>query len=231
MSHSVRKVSELSKTDIDQLFELFETAFQADRQGFETDLAEKSEILCLHEDDRLQAFSTLTSYSPEPGVRVLFSGDTFVCPKARGGHRLPLLWAQHVFGSMMTNDQERLYWLLLCSGFRTYRILPTFFHRFAPGVQSEPNLLKHRDQWARLIFQDRFSGGVVVPKWATPLRDPHPPIRLQNDPDVMFFQRVNPRHAEGDELVCLVPLEFENLRPAGLRLAQKRSSPTSSLSS
>jgi len=32
-----------------------------------------------------------------------------------------------------------------------------------------------------------------------------------SDPDVRFFELVNPRHRHGDRLVCLAPLSVANL--------------------
>jgi hypothetical protein len=78
-----------------------------------------------------------------------------------------------------------------------------------------------RDRWASELFGDRFSDGVVRPRWATPLHSPEPPQRLRSDPAVMLFFQSNPGYRRGDELVCLVPLREKNLTPAGRRLARR----------
>lgn len=220
MKFEVRHPESLSKHEIDELYELFLTAFQADRTGFEQDLSEKHRVLIVRDDKRLQAFTSLRVFRPQAGVRVFFSGDTFAAPEARVGHRLPSVWARYVFTELGSETSED-YWLLLCSGFRTYRILPTFFRSFCPSREGHPEFRELRDKWASEIFGSRFSQGVVKPRWATPLLHPEPPQRLLSDTDVRLFLDRNPGYREGDELVCLAPLAESNLTPAGLRLARR----------
>jgi hypothetical protein len=219
---SITSPDSLTVTEVQELFSLFSSAFEADRQGFEHDLLEKERVLRVRDDSGLEAFSTLKVYRPTADVRVVFSGNTYVSPRARAGHRLPALWAQYVFREMPKESGVDDYWLLLCSGYRTYRILPTFFQAFYPGPQGAQELDSCRDQWGRMIFGERYEHGIVKPRWATPLLDPDPPDRLLTDPHVQFFLQANPGFREGHELVCLLSLTEENLRPAGRRLALRR---------
>lgn len=218
MKVEVLDPKDLQGSQVDELYALFHTAFQASREGFEKDLREKEKLLLLSDETGLQAFSTLRSFHPQSDVRVIFSGDTFASPQARSGHRLPALWAEYVFRQMPRQEGVEDFWLLLCSGYRTFRILPTFFQSFVPGGQDETLLLR-RDHWAAELFGPRYCSGIVKPRWATPLYQPEPPARLLKDPHVQLFFRANPGYEEGDELVCLVPLCHSNLTPAGRRLA------------
>lgn len=210
----------LAEDDVKEMFSLFSTAFRADQGGFKSDLLEKQRVLRVRGEEGLVAFSTLTFYSPEPGVRVVFSGDTYVSPEARVGEGLPGLWARYVFAEMPREEGLDYYWLLLCSGYRTYRLLPTFFLHYAPEPESHPTLCAKLNTWAKEIFGDSFERGVVRPRFATPLKDPDPPERLKSDPHVAYFMNSNPGYSQGDELVCLTSLQRENLTPAGLRLAR-----------
>jgi hypothetical protein len=214
-------VTNISKPEVDELFALFQTAFQASRRGFQKDLEEKDFLLRVRSDEGLQAFSTLKLYYPEPGVRLLFSGDTFSAETARSGHHLPTRWAQFVFAELPHQPGMEDYWLLLCSGYRTYRILPTFFKTYVPSADSHPRLKERLDRWAAQLFCERYQEGVVKPRWPTPLHFPEPPPRLEVDPHVRFFSQANPGYSQGDELACLIPLERANLRPGGQRLAQR----------
>lgn len=218
MKVEVLDPKDLKVSQVEELFALFHTAFQASREGFENDLKEKEKVLLLSDEMGLQAFSTLRSFYPRSDVRVIFSGDTFASPQARSGHRLPALWADYVFRQMPREAGVKDFWLLLCSGYRTFRILPTFFQSFVPGGQDE-TLLLWRDQWATELFGSRYYSGIVKPRWATPLHQPEPPERLLQDPHVQLFFRANPGYQEGDELVCLIPLCQSNLTPTGRRLA------------
>lgn len=213
----VRPVREISTPEVDELYTLFQTAFSASRRGFDGDLEEKDYLLRVRTEQGLSAFSTLKIYYPEPGVRLLYSGDTL--SREGCGHHLPARWAQFVYRELPRQPGLDDYWLLLCSGYRTYRILPTFFQTYIPSEQGPPCLLQQRERWAGLLFGERYRDGVVHPQWPTPLHSPEPPSRLAEDPHVRLFQQLNPGHREGHELACLVPLDPANLRPSGRRLA------------
>ena len=213
-------VATVSSLEVDELFSLFRSAFEASRPGFQSDLQEKDFLLRVRRDDNLQAFSTLKIYYPEPGIRLLFSGDTFSAESARNGHQLLACWAHFVYTELPRQPGLEDYWMLLCSGYRTYRILPTFFQTYVPSGDSHPRLKERLDRWAAQLFCERYRDGVVSPRFPTPLHTPEPPARLSEDPHVRLFQKINPGHHQGDELACLIPLERANLRPGGRRLAR-----------
>jgi hypothetical protein len=215
----VRPITTVTAHEIDELFGLFQTAFSASRPGFQSDLQDKDFLLRVRGDGCLQAFSTLKIYHPEPGVRLLFSGDTFSAHPARRGHHLPSCWAHFVYTELPRQPGTEDFWLLLCSGFRTYRILPTFFATYVPSHDSHPRLTERLDRWAGMLFGERYGCGVVKPRFPTPLLSPEPPSRLGDDPHVRFFIEANPGHRQGDELACLIPLGRGNLKPGGRRLA------------
>lgn len=216
---SVDQPGHLAEQDIRELFALFQEAFDASEEGFREDLLDKERVLRVWGSSGLCAFSSLTTFRPDPGYRVFYSGDTFVSTEARMGHRLPAMWAQYVFQELPREKGVEDFWLLLCSGYRTYRILPTFFSSFSPGPEADPALEEWKERWANLRFGELYSGGIVKPSWPTILKEPEPPKRLLEDPHVKFFLEANPGYREGDELVCLVSLNTHKLTPAGRRLA------------
>lgn len=220
--NSVIRVEELKSQDVDEIYSLFRTAFSAVREGFESDLREKQYVLRVHDGAGLSAFSTLRIFRPEHGVRLFFSGDTFASPRCRQGRSLPTLWARFVYQEIQPEPDTEDYWLLLCSGYRTYRILPTFFREYAPSPEGCPHLEERLQRWSQTLFPGRYRDGVVMPRYPTPLLSPEPPSRLVEDEAVRFFQARNPGHRRGDELVCLAPLELSNLGPVGRRLLENR---------
>lgn len=201
------------------MFSLFGEAFVAQRDGFERDLRQKDLVLRVRNAGGLEAFSTLVTHSPEPGVKLLFSGDTYSSERARLGAGLPGLWARYVYRDMPREHGFEYYWLLLCSGFRTYRLLPTFFKKFCPGPNGSGTLKEKLVVWTRALYGERFQEGVVRPLWPTPLLQPEPPERMAEDIYVKFFLSTNPGYRNGDELACLVSLSTDNLTKAGRRLA------------
>lgn len=213
----------------DSMYRLLDRHFLGvERDRFLTDLAEKNWVLLLEETPgRLVGFSTLLLY--EDRVRggrdtVVYSGDTIVDPAAWGSPALARSWIRGVRRLHERRDAGRLWWLLITSGFRTYRFLPVFCRRFYPhhAASSTDALRARRDRLARRRFGDRYDPGSGIVRFARPQRL-RPglveiPASRRGDPHVTLFARLNPGHAEGDELVCLAELGDANLTRAGFRM-------------
>ncbi|HSS76332.1 MAG TPA: hypothetical protein VLV54_06265 [Thermoanaerobaculia bacterium] len=220
---------ELTADEREALFALLSAHFQGvTRERFAADLAEKNWILLLEEDGRLRGFSTLRIYEThglggEP-LTVIYSGDTIVEQGAWATAALPKSWIAAVRALRQRHPRGRLLWLLLTSGFRTYRFLPVFWRDFwpRPDRESPPEIRALLDHLARERFGPLFDAAAGVVRFPEPqvLReglDAIPEGRLA-DPHVAFFLERNPGWAQGDELVCLTELTEDNLTPAGRRM-------------
>lgn len=210
-----------------------------DRERFRADLAEKNWVLLLEDGrGRLVGFSTLLLYEDREGGfsgegdTVVYSGDTIVDPGAWGSPALARSWIRAVRGLHERWGAGRLWWLLITSGFRTYRFLPVFCRDYHPQHAASPSgeLRARRDRLARRRFGDRYdpSTGIVRlrrPQRLRPGLREVPEGRL-DDPHVALFASLNPGHAEGDELVCLAELGDANLTAAGLRMLYGAARPT-----
>ena len=197
------------------------------RDQFERDLAEKNRVILVRHGARLVGFSTLLAYEAffegEP-VSVIYSGDTIVAPEAWGSTALPRAWIATVNDLRASYGRGPYYWLLLTSGFRTYRFLPVFWRTFWPCFDAAPGA-PHRRLLARLArerFGEQFDEGTGLvrfhrPQKLLPSLAEVPAGRIA-DPHIAHFLSRNPRHAEGDELVCLTDLSADNLTAAGRRM-------------
>jgi hypothetical protein len=195
-------------------------------ERFEADLAEKNWVLLLEDESGLRGFSTLAIYETtgprgEP-LTVVYSGDTIVEKGAWATAALPKSWIAAVRSLRERHPRGRLIWLLLTSGFRTYRFLPVFWRDFWPrhGAAIPEDVRELRDHLARERFGDLYDAGVVRFPEPQVLReglDEVPEGRLR-DPHVAFFLEVNPGWSKGDELVCVTELTEGNLTPAGRRM-------------
>ena len=197
------------------------------RPQFESDLAEKNWVVLLRREERLVGFSTLriyrTVHAGEP-LTVVSSGDTIVAPEAWGTPALARAWIAAVNRLRADYPPSRCYWLLLTSGFRTYRFLPVFWREFHPhfAVATPPAVRRLVDQLAHEQFAGQYDAASGLVRFARPQRlrgllAGLPPGRTA-DPHVAFFLARNPGHAAGDELVCLTELSAANLTPAGRRM-------------
>ena len=198
------------------------------RERFEADLAEKPWVLLLEDGQELRGFSTLLLYEtalPGEGVcTAVYSGDTIVDPAAWGSAALPRFWIAAVRRLREEHPRGRLWWLLLTSGFRTYRFLPVFWKDFWPrrDAATPPDAQDRLDHLAgeRLGALYRKEEGIVRFPEPQKLRGPLAtvPSGRRLDPHVAFFLEKNPGWAEGDELACLTEIAESNLTPAGRRM-------------
>jgi hypothetical protein len=196
------------------------------RERFEADLAGKSAaLLLLDARSEIVGFSTVLVRAialAGENVTLVYSGDTVVDPSARQSALLARAWIGGV-RELVRGTSHRVLWLLICSGFRTYRFLPLFWRDFWPRWDraTPPRVAREIDELARGMFGTTWhrDAGVVRPYAPQRLRADGVTIaagRLR-DPDVAFFLSRNPGWERGDELVCLAEISEANLTRAGRR--------------
>lgn len=230
LSGTVQLVSTLSPAEEERMFSLLATYFaHTTRQRFATDLAEKEWVILMREEQTgiIQGFSTLMQMTEEFAggpVTIFFSGDTIIHRDFWGETVLPKLWSRHVFSLAAARPEQKAYWFLICSGYKTYRFLPVFFREFYPDYRSPtpPQLQALIDRLGRHKHGDEYDAnrGVVTFKEPSPLREGVAEITTQRlaDPHVAFFRQVNPGHDLGDELACLTEISPCNVTAAGKRM-------------
>jgi hypothetical protein len=209
------------------MFDLLSTSFSGvDRDTFETDLARKNWTILLDDDSgQLRGFSTLLVYrSIRAPITVVYSGDTIVDRAWWGSSALPLTWLRAVRELTASTNGDAVYWLLLTSGYRTYRFLPVFFRDFYPRADSEPAAKSLLDSLASEQFGELYdpSRGIVRfkrPQVLVPELLDVPQGRTR-DRHVSFFLDRNPGYVRGDELACLTRFDDENFTPAARRMAR-----------
>jgi len=227
---TVKPVRELTASDRNAMFRLMERYFENVRlERFEADLNEKEWVTLLYEIDssELQGFSTLMRLEEEidgEPVTAFFSGDTVVSRRYWRETLLPRLWGRLFFKLAEGMGERKVYWFLICSGYKTYRFLPVFFRVFYPchRDQCPGHIRRIMDRLASRKFPAEYDAerGVVRFREATPLKAGVADVTDQRlkDPHVAFFQEINPGHVYGDELVCLTEVAYDNLTPAGRRV-------------
>ena len=224
----------LRAEDRDRMYEILRRYFAGtDRARFEADLLEKDTVIVLRdrESGGIRGFSTLmrmTARIDGTDVIAFFSGDTIVEPAYWGDPALSRMWGSLVFGEAdrlaIESPAARVFWFLICSGYKTWRFLPVFFREFYPSAEAPTPPFHQRllDVLGRQKFGDEYIPGSGIVRFhnATPLRDGVAEVtegRLR-DPQVAFFVRANPGHAAGDELACITEVSRSNLTRAGRRM-------------
>lgn len=220
--------SVLGDADIAAMYGLFRAHFDnVDEHRFRADLADKQWVVRIRSGRSLLGFTSLKYFSlPHAGeqLRVLYSGDTIVAPEARVSTVLARSWIGAVRRLGGYYDAPELYWLLLVSGFRTYRFLPVFWQEFFPAYDRITPAVEQRriDAAARTLFHGRYLADRGIVRFERPqiLKPVHGGIAASRfgDPHVACFAARNPGYRQGEELVCWTRLSEANLTAAGRRM-------------
>lgn len=226
----VKAVADLAPSERDEMFALMTQHYlYVARETFEADLAEKQwVILVCDASGAIRGFSTqkiLTVKLNGKNVHALFSGDTIVHRDAWGQQALARAWGRFALQLMDDYAGQELYWFLISKGYKTYRFLPVFFREFYPrfDVTTPASIASRLDAFARLKFGATFDekrGVIIATRNSCRLRPGIAEMtdeRLR-DEHVRYFQKCNPRAAEGEELCCIAPLMRENFTEAAYRV-------------
>jgi hypothetical protein len=226
------KRSAVSYTTKAEMYDLFCSQFEAvSMQQFVADLDEKNWVLLLHnKSGDLIGFSSMHVYQTSidnKAVTLIYSGDTTVDSTTWSDSALSynvmgaFSWLQRHYNT------DQLYWFLLVSGYRTYRLLPVFSQLFFPRFdQPSPEDIQ---DLMDVMAVERFGGnynaktGIVRLDAPSVLKGEYrdiPDNRL-TDPNVAFFAERNPGHLQGDELLCFAELSESKLTRLGKRMWRK----------
>ncbi|UCC31063.1 MAG: hypothetical protein JSU86_02065 [Phycisphaerales bacterium] len=198
------------------------------RDQFRRDLANKNWVVLLEDDAGvLRGFSTLDFYHVRNGldpVSVVYSGDTIVERSAWSSPAFLQCWMAAVMQMGRETPGNSLYWLLITSGYRTYRLLPVFWREFYPRYDRvpSPKIERLACELASRRFGPLYDPDAGIVRFTRPqilradLRGIPP--RKRKDPHVQFFAARNPGYARGDQLTCLAEISRRNLTRAGRRL-------------
>jgi hypothetical protein len=231
LTGSLTHVADLSPGDRDAMFALMAQHYHhTSRPAFEADLAEKRWVIQVWDQSTgaLCGFSTQMLLDADVDgrpVKALFSGDTIIDRRHWGDSELMRIGGQLALSLVDEYPRDERYWFLISAGYKTYRFLPVFFHKFYPR-HDEPTpqaLQQVVDTLARTKYPDRYdlAAGVVRAtanqyRLRQGIADITPERR--RDPHVEFFVKRNPRHAAGDELCCIAPLTHDNFTAAAYRV-------------
>lgn len=223
---------DLSKSDIQSMFRVFSENFNgATMEIFERDLGSKNWVILLREPQtgELAGFSTLalyeTTFESKP-LSVVYSGDTIIRREFWGTPQLPSTWIKTVL-EKSANMVQPLYWLLISSGYKTYRFLTVFYKEFYPRyeVPTPPDVHAIMEHLAKQRFGSDYhceEGVVRFTNGATPLREGVAEVTEErlHDPHIASYIERNPGYVNGDELVCITRVHPDNFTAAGRRMAR-----------
>jgi hypothetical protein len=231
MNASALDISAVDPETRNSMFALMSTWFAGiTRPVFDRDLDAKTRVILLYGHRGTLAGFTSYAESIETDAddrpcRVVYSGDTIVDPHSWGSMAMPRAWLSDMTTRAWCDDLPT-YWLLITSGYRTYRFLPVFLHTYYPSVRPErtPALRRLRAAVAQRRWGSAFDAETGIVRFEHPQRlvPALAQVRAErcDDPHVQAYLEWNPGHANGDELVSIAPLEPANLTRAGSRFVK-----------
>jgi len=217
------KVRDLGNDDIGRMIELFKIYFANIKdEKFLKDLYTKDCVLLLKDaHETIQGFTTIKFLKvniESKSIRAIFSGNTIIAKDFWGKSDMPRVWMQCMLAEKGKNLDQPLYWFLICSGYKTYKMLPNYFREFWPRYDRPmpPEIKKTIDFLAASMFgsdYDRKTGIIRFSDTQERLRGEYSKISeaLLTDPHINFFAQANPGHHLGHELACLADFCDENL--------------------
>ena len=229
LTSRVFSVDELDDGNIERMYSLFSNYFHANENRFKRDVLQKQWLIFLEDgnDKNLKGFTSIAYLEVNINgaeVRVVYSGDTIIDKKYWNTFELSKRWIKTVLEHNKDNKTP-LYWLLLSSGYRTYRFLPTFYKEFYPRYDqiTPPELEKLMSTFASKIYGSNYIADQDIVNFnrdSTPLRNgvAHIDSTRMKDPHIAYFLEKNPGYISGNELVCITEIRDDNYTRAGRRM-------------
>jgi len=217
-------VTALSSKDFSQMFGLMSHYYDNLLQDtFLSDLQQKDCVLALFDRKKdIVGFSTqklITFPLDNQEIRGIFSGDTIVDKTYWGQMELARLWLQYVLQVGNPYDYTNFYWFLISKGLKTYRMLPVHFHTYYPNhaLPTPPYFKKLLDTFGTCFYPqyyDREAGVMRYHGQKDRLKAEIVEMDKRKSGEVRdFFESVNPNYKEGDDLVCVAPINPHNFKP------------------
>ncbi len=212
----------------DEIWSFIQRFYDAERDYVEELLRHHGSIALFRapDDGRLVGLTALDVYPTTfegRKVAVIFTSHVMLDEAFRGHNLLQRLGWRTFLATRKRFPFLPIYWFFDSFGYKSYLLLPRNFRDFWPrrdrtvppweqGLMNQLAVQMYRDAWQPERGIVRHSGHKRLRPEAAPLQE-----EFAADPDLAFYVRANPGHAEGDMLVCLCPLTLVNLATLGLR--------------
>ena len=227
---TVHATADLSPAQWDEIWTLTDEFFDVERAYAEAELRRRQRIAMFRMNGALLGMAAIDVYQQEfrgSALIVIYTAHVLIREAWRGRNLLQKLGARTFLATRLRHPLRPFYWFFDTFSYKSYLLLPRNFREFWPRFDAptpEP----------RAALIDRLATGLYGPAWHAAsgvvarsgqkrLRISAAPLILGpgTDPELEFFARANPGHAEGDMLVCLCPLTLSNWLSLG-RKAQQR---------
>jgi hypothetical protein len=158
-------------------------------------------------------------------LAVIFTSHVLLREQHRGRNLIQRLGLRTFLEARLRYPLRPIYWFFDTFSCKSYLLLSRNLREYWPRHD------RPTPQWERALMDQLAAQaygaawlpqrGVVARSGKKRLRPETAPLGNAGGPDLEFFARANPGHAEGDMLACLCPLTAGNWLSVGLRALRR----------
>ena len=216
---SVHSTRDLTPAQWNDIWVLTQEFFDVEREYAEAELRQRQRIALFRMNGALLGMASIDVFPAEfrgRGITVISTAHVLLRENWRGRNLLQKLGWRIFLAERLRHPFQPIYWFFDTFSYKSYLLLPRNFRIFwprhdQPTPEPQASLM---DTLSAKVYGPawRPAQGIVVRSGQKRMRETAAPLILAKDsePDLEFFARSNPGHAEGDMLVCLCPLSFAN---------------------
>jgi len=225
---SLRRVDSLTVSELDDIWAVTSQYIDTGRADFEARLRTLPEVgLWQVRDGPLVG---LVNFDVYPVVRqgrvttIIFTSSVVIDERFRRRQLILKTGLRILLRTKLRRPWRPVFWLFDTFSYKSYLLLPRNLREFWPrrDQPTPPEIAAFLDQLAQQRYGANWrpETGVASRSGQKRLRPTAAPLDAAAlaDPDVRFFDQVNPGHRDGDRLVCLAPLSVANLTGAIARM-------------
>ncbi len=227
----VRPTSAVTPAEWNDIWLLTSEFFDVERGYAEAELRKRQSIAMFRTNGALLGMAAIDIYPATfrgRSLTIIATAHVLLRENWRGRNLIQKLGARMYLRALLRHPLRPIYWFYDTFSYKSYLLLPRNFRKFWPRFdQPTP------ERRATLINQLatgmygpawRPARGLVVRSGQKRMRETAAPLVLHPgaSPDLQFFARMNPGHAEGDMLVCLCPLTLSNWLSVARKALERR---------
>ena len=215
----VLPTSQVAQHDWEDIWLLTAEFYDVEREYAEAELRRRQTIAMFRMNGALLGMAAIDTYPAEFRGRklvVIATANVLIRENWRGRNLVQKLGLRTFLAARLRYPLRPIYWFFDTPSYKSYLLLPRNFRTYWPRYEEptpEP-FAALIDQLATRMYGPawRPARGVAVRSGQKRLRATAAPLTLAPDaePNLEFFARANPGHAEGDMLICLCPLTASN---------------------
>jgi hypothetical protein len=230
VSTSVLPTRTLTSSMWDEIWMLTAEFYDVERAYAEAELRKRQSVALIRMNGALLGMASIDIYPARiqrRRIAVIATTHVLLRENWRGRNLLQRLGFRTYLATRLRYPLRPIYWFFETFSYKSYLLLPRNFVEYWPRhEQPTPEAAAALiDELASRTYGPawRPARGIAVRSGRQRLREHASPIApgLDAEPEVEFFARTNPGHAEGDMLVCLCPLTLRNWLSVGQKMLQR----------